>query len=236
MEVMSRLTSPCHFPVATKLFSLFNGLHVFRRNFPHTAYLYVIIFNVVRESLCVCTWFMAETEHVPCRQACESYSAVCRSESSASHVSLCPSSFSRQQLSKANFESPPISPKTPASAVKCKTPRQRAQKCNSSTLSHFFQKKSTTPAKESQRDSSVSHWVQRGRGEAANEAGTHSAAARLPVAVKEEPMDLEEVSVKQEDTGSHGIGSGPAPSTSPSADVKPVIKGEASLPVHTLTP
>lgn len=153
---------------------------------------------------------------------------------SASHVSLCPSSFSRQQLSKANFESPPISPKTPASAVKCKTPRQRAQKCNSSTLSHFFQKKSTTPAKETQRDGSVSHWVQRGRGEAAhtrsaNEAGTHSA-----VTVKEEPMDLEEVSVKQEDTGSHSISTGPAPSTSPSADVKPIIKGEASPPVHTL--
>ncbi|KAG7219251.1 hypothetical protein INR49_019199 [Caranx melampygus] len=138
-----------------------------------------------------------------------------------------------QQLSKANFESPPISPKTSASAVKCKTPRQRAPKCNSSTLSHFFQKKSTTPAKETQRDGSVSQWVQRGTVDtadthSADEADPHSAATRLPVTVKEEPMDLE-LSVKQEDVDSQTISPGPAPSSSPSADVKPVIKVECPV-------
>ncbi|XP_071349775.1 E3 ubiquitin-protein ligase RAD18 isoform X2 [Trachinotus anak] len=149
----------------------------------------------------------------------------------------------RQQLSKANFDSPPISPKTPASAVKCKTPRERAQKCNSTVLSQFFQKKSKTPpTKETRRDGSVSQWVQRGkmqsaRTHSANDADLHSATVRLPVSVKEEPMDMEEVSVqglmsvKQEDTVSHSISTGfeTAHSSSPSKDVKPVIKVECPV-------
>ncbi|XP_023257498.1 E3 ubiquitin-protein ligase RAD18-like [Seriola lalandi dorsalis] len=149
----------------------------------------------------------------------------------------------RQQLSKANFDSPPISPKTPASAVKCKTPRARPQKCNSSVLSNFFQKKSKTPpAKETQRDGSVSQWVQRGKIQTAhthrtNDADLHSATARLPVTVKKEPMDVEEASVqglmtvKQEDTSSHSFSTGVemAHSSSPSIDVKPVIKVECPV-------
>nr|ACQ58686.1 E3 ubiquitin-protein ligase RAD18 [Anoplopoma fimbria] len=149
----------------------------------------------------------------------------------------------RQQLSKAHFESPPISPKTPASAVKCKTPRERGQKCNSSVLSHFFQKRpKTSPTKESQRDGSVAQCAQRRKTQTAhthnaNDADLHSATAQLPVVVKEEPMDVEGASiqgltsVKQEAGVSHSTSTGVemAHSSSPSKDVKPVIKVECPV-------
>lgn len=141
-------------------------------------------------------------------------------------------------MSKANFDSPPISPKTPASAVKCKTPRERGQKCSSSVLSHFFQKRpKTSPTKETQRDASVSRCVQRGKIQTActhnaNDADLHSATAQLPVVVKEEPMDVEELSiqglmpVKQEVSHSISTGVEMAHSSTPSKEEKPVIKGE----------
>ncbi|XP_036957864.1 E3 ubiquitin-protein ligase RAD18 isoform X2 [Acanthopagrus latus] len=149
----------------------------------------------------------------------------------------------RQQLSKATFESPPISPKTPASAVKCKTPRQRGQKCNGSVLSHFFQKRpKTSPTKETQPDSSAAQCVQRGetqtaRTHNANDDDLHSETAQLRVAVKEEPMDEEEMSfqslmsVKQEDTDSHSISTGAQMPhcSSPPQVVKPVIKVECPV-------
>ncbi|XP_037639963.1 E3 ubiquitin-protein ligase RAD18 [Sebastes umbrosus] len=144
----------------------------------------------------------------------------------------------RQQLSKVSFESPPISPKTPASAVKCKTPRERGQKGNSSVLSHFFQKRpKTSPTEESQRDGSVAQCAQRGKIQTARthdtkDADLQSTTAQFPVVVKEEPMDVEEasiqrlMSVKQEAGVSRSIGTGveTAHSSSPSEDVKPVIK------------
>lgn len=148
-----------------------------------------------------------------------------------------------QQLSKANFDTPPISPKTPASAVKLRTPVEKGQKCASSLLSHFFQKRpKTSPAKETHPDSPVVECVQRGRRRAArarnaNEADLHSEAAQLPAVVKEEPMDVEEASaqgltpVKQEDAGSAGVGVGPetAHSSSLSQDTMPVIKVECPV-------
>ncbi|KAI3370121.1 hypothetical protein L3Q82_024912 [Scortum barcoo] len=142
----------------------------------------------------------------------------------------------RQQLSKANFDSPPISPKTPASAVKCRTPREKSQKCNSTVLSHFFQKRpKTSPTEQSQRNGSVSHWVQRGKLQTAgthdaNDADLHSASTQLPVAVKEEPMDMQEisiqslVSVKREATAVEV-----AHSSTPSKVIKPVIKVECPV-------
>lgn len=52
----------------------------------------------------------------------------------------------RQQLCQTNFESPPISPETPAVMVKGKAARQRSLKKEAGTLSQFFQKKTpTTP-------------------------------------------------------------------------------------------
>ncbi|XP_070701368.1 E3 ubiquitin-protein ligase RAD18 isoform X2 [Pempheris klunzingeri] len=148
----------------------------------------------------------------------------------------------RQQLSKATFESPPISPKTPASAVKCKTPRERGQKCNSTSLSHFFQKRpKTSPAKETRDYRSVAQCFQRGEKETAhtynaNDADLHTASAHPPVFVKEEPMDVEEassqglISIKQE-TVSQSISAGVemAHSSSPPNDVKPVIKVECPV-------
>ncbi|XP_035487976.1 E3 ubiquitin-protein ligase RAD18 isoform X2 [Scophthalmus maximus] len=142
-----------------------------------------------------------------------------------------------QQLSKVDFDSPPISPKTPASAVKCKTPRERGQKCNSSVMSHFFQKRpKTSPTSETHQEASVSQCVEQGemktaRTHHANDANLHSAMAPVaPVTVKEEPMDVEEtlvqglMSVKQEDTGVEI-----AHSSSPSSSVQPVIKVECPV-------
>ncbi|XP_068568042.1 E3 ubiquitin-protein ligase RAD18 isoform X2 [Cebidichthys violaceus] len=149
----------------------------------------------------------------------------------------------RQQLSKVHFESPPISPRTPASAVKCKTPGERGQKCNGSVLSHFFQKRpKTSPAEETQRDGPVARRAQRRKTQTvhahdARDADLHSATDRHPVVVKEEPMDEEEpsiqglVSVKQEAGVSHGMSAGveTAHSSSPPKDVTPVIKVECPV-------
>ncbi|KAK2862161.1 hypothetical protein Q5P01_001694 [Channa striata] len=141
----------------------------------------------------------------------------------------------RQHLSKANFDSPPISPKTPVSTVKCKTPREKDQKCNS-VLSNYFQKRpKTSPAREANQYGV--HSAQRGKIQTtlirnANGNDLHLASDQLLVAVKEEPMDAEEasiqnlMSVKQEDTVSQNIHTGVemAHSSSPSADVKPLVK------------
>lgn len=110
----------------------------------------------------------------------------------------------RQQLSKINFESPPISPKAPAAAVRSKTLREKSLKSSSAVLSQFFIKK----PKESKQD-----------------------AAATPF-IKEEPMDVEEPSVqhlmpvKQEDTPLQigCLGEETAHCSSPSEDVKPVIQ------------
>ncbi|KAL4655965.1 E3 ubiquitin-protein ligase RAD18 isoform X1 [Arapaima gigas] len=47
----------------------------------------------------------------------------------------------RQNLSKATFDSPPISPKTPCASIKTTTPKQETPKMSGTILSHFFQKK-----------------------------------------------------------------------------------------------
>lgn len=155
-----------------------------------------------------------------------------------SHAPVLSSSF-RQQLSKAMFDSPPISPKTPASAVKCRTPRVQGQKCSSSVLSSFFQKKpKSSPSKAACQDGSSSLCVQRGKRQTANtrdanEADLHSAPTLPSVAVKEEPLDVEEPPVqdlkpvKVEDACTYSVSSGAetAHCSSPAEDVKPVIKG-----------
>lgn len=142
-------------------------------------------------------------------------------------------------MSKANFDTPPISPKTPASAVKCKTPKEKGQKCNSTVLSQFFQKRpKTSPFKETPQERSAAHCAQQGLRTACkhdvNKTEPHSETALHPACVKEEPMDVEErsisgfVSIKQEDTGGHSENTRVemAHSSSLFADVKPVIKGE----------
>uniref|UniRef100_A0A3P8UL02 RING-type E3 ubiquitin transferase n=1 Tax=Cynoglossus semilaevis TaxID=244447 RepID=A0A3P8UL02_CYNSE len=71
----------------------------------------------------------------------------------------------RQQLSKVTFDSPPISPKTPASTLKCKTPREKSQRGNTSNLSHYFQR--------------------------SYDPHLHPVNASTSTAVKEEPMDVQ---------------------------------------------
>lgn len=145
----------------------------------------------------------------------------------------------RQQLLKVTFESPPISPKSPTSAVKCRTPRQRGQACKSSFLSNYFQKKpKTSPSKELWAPSSISLPVEEtetGGSHRINEVDLHSSST--PLVVKEEPMDVEEQntqllkSVKQEGTAwpSHTSALEAAHSSSPPIDIKPIIKGDALL-------
>lgn len=136
------------------------------------------------------------------------------------------------------FESPPISPKTPVSVVKCKTPKEREQACKSSFLSNYFQKKpKTSPTKEAwlhssfiqsggQKETSGSH--------CSKKVNLHSSSTLL--VVKEEPTN-ENIqlpkSVNQEDTACYSHSSAPevAHSSSPSKDIQPIIKGEAFLSV-----
>ncbi|XP_017568136.1 E3 ubiquitin-protein ligase RAD18 isoform X1 [Pygocentrus nattereri] len=47
----------------------------------------------------------------------------------------------RQQLSQANFDSPPISPKTPSVALKGKAARQKCPRKEGTPLTHFFHKR-----------------------------------------------------------------------------------------------
>uniref|UniRef100_A0A3B4AIC2 RING-type E3 ubiquitin transferase n=1 Tax=Periophthalmus magnuspinnatus TaxID=409849 RepID=A0A3B4AIC2_9GOBI len=106
------------------------------------------------------------------------------------------------------FESPPKTPSIPAVSVRCKTPREKTPKSNSAVLSQFFQKKPKAFPIESKQDGPVTQFI------------------------KEEPMDVElpsvsgPVAVKQEEihlTSVH-MGDESAHSSSPSNDVKPVIK------------
>ncbi|XP_072539206.1 E3 ubiquitin-protein ligase RAD18 isoform X2 [Salminus brasiliensis] len=73
----------------------------------------------------------------------------------------------RQQLSQANFDSPPISPKTPSVALKGKAARQKCTRKEGTTLTHFFQKRATATPKSGAK-----------------------ADPMLPFPVKEEPMEV----------------------------------------------
>lgn len=157
-------------------------------------------------------------------------------------------SFCRQQLLKVTFESPPISPKSPALAAKCRTPGEKGQTCKSSILSNYFQKKpKTSPSKEPCSHSSVSQSAggkETGGSHRTNEVHLRSPSAKL--VVKEEPMDVEEENiqllktVKQEDTAWHSHTSAQglkvAHSSSPPTDIKPIIKGEALLSASSHLP
>ncbi|XP_072239255.1 E3 ubiquitin-protein ligase RAD18 isoform X2 [Leuresthes tenuis] len=133
----------------------------------------------------------------------------------------------RQELSKAHFESPPISPKTPASAVKCKTPSERGQKSSGSVLSHFFQKKQRTPPSKETHQNVQWGEMETAQTHNANDSYQLTAKARHSVVVKEEPMDVEDTS----GLASHSLSAAfeTAHSSSPSNDVKPIIKVECPV-------
>lgn len=137
------------------------------------------------------------------------------------------------------FESPPISPKTPASAVKCKTPREKGPACQSSFLSNYFQKKpKTSPTKEpcSRGSFTQSGGEKESSGSrCSKKADLHSSSSLL--VVKEEPTNAVEgnfqllKSPNQEDTACNCHTPAPevAHSSSPPKDTKPIIKGETLL-------
>ncbi|XP_033823217.2 E3 ubiquitin-protein ligase RAD18 isoform X1 [Periophthalmus magnuspinnatus] len=114
----------------------------------------------------------------------------------------------RQQLSKAMFESPPKTPSIPAVSVRCKTPREKTPKSNSAVLSQFFQKKPKAFPIESKQDGPVTQFIKE------EPMDVELPSVSGPVAVKQEEIHL--TSVHMGDESSH--------SSSPSNDVKPVIK------------
>uniref|UniRef100_A0A1A8M7X9 RING-type E3 ubiquitin transferase n=1 Tax=Nothobranchius pienaari TaxID=704102 RepID=A0A1A8M7X9_9TELE len=143
----------------------------------------------------------------------------------------------RQELSKANFESPPISPKTPASVAKCKTPREKGQSPGNSILSNFFQKKPQTPSRKESQEQNV-QWGKRQGAQTlrTNETDLHLRNSQSRVVVKKELMD-EDMSakcvtpVKQEEVASHSQSLRPetAHSSMQAQDEKPIIKVECPV-------
>ncbi|XP_034028276.1 E3 ubiquitin-protein ligase RAD18 isoform X2 [Thalassophryne amazonica] len=143
----------------------------------------------------------------------------------------------RKQLSNANLDSSPIPPRTPASAIKCKTSKVEGRMRNSSVLSHFFQKKlKTSSTEETQLDGSVAPCVQR-VAHNANDNGQYMKIVQIPKAEEEEPLDLTVMcsqsllSVKQEDADSPSPGTWNerTDSLSPLKDEKPLIKVECPV-------
>lgn len=159
-----------------------------------------------------------------------------------SNVLTSPSTC-RQQLSKATFDSPPISPKTPASTVKCRTPRQQEQKSgggggggSSSVMSSFFQKKPRTPP--SRAAACQDAVPSRPCGQPSRRQTTSTRAAKQsppplrPAVVKLEPLDVEMPPVQSVTP----VKEEAAHCSSPSEDVKPVLKGDpCATATHTPT-
>ncbi|KAM9813478.1 E3 ubiquitin-protein ligase RAD18 [Neosynchiropus ocellatus] len=141
----------------------------------------------------------------------------------------------RQQLSKANLESPPMSPKTPALLVKCRTPRSKVQKCNSPALSQFFQKRiKASPVKETQTGEIDS---------AHTSESLRSGTVEEPVKVKQEPDEAEQsssgaVSVKQEKASLFNSNlDEPVPTSTPCNDsANLIIKVECPVCSVSLSP
>uniref|UniRef100_A0A8C7WLP9 RING-type E3 ubiquitin transferase n=1 Tax=Oncorhynchus mykiss TaxID=8022 RepID=A0A8C7WLP9_ONCMY len=131
----------------------------------------------------------------------------------------------RQKLSKAHFDSPPLSPETPASTVKCKTHRQtRGPKKNGSILSHFFQRGPITSTSSLTTEAPPSLHTQ-----------TVKVDPGHQVSVNEEPMEEEipaqvlvSVKIEKMDISMTGLSS-LADSPSTSQDMKPVVKVECPV-------
>ncbi|XP_019910753.2 E3 ubiquitin-protein ligase RAD18 isoform X3 [Esox lucius] len=147
--------------------------------------------------------------------------------------------IARQQMSKAHFDTPPISPKTPSSTIKCKTPGMyRGPKKEGSILNHFFQKAPTTsssavttaavPTPRGKRQSGALECSQTMK-ESPRHTLNVNADSSLQVSVKEEPMDLEipaqSVKMRNISTGLVSL----ANSQSTSQDIKPLIKVECPV-------
>ncbi|XP_024283143.1 E3 ubiquitin-protein ligase RAD18 isoform X3 [Oncorhynchus tshawytscha] len=154
----------------------------------------------------------------------------------------------RQQLSNANFDSPPISRKAPASSVKCKKPRQTtAPKKEASIFNHFFRKGPTTsttsltteatpaqqpiPCRKRLSDTPL-------RSQTVKEGPRPTQTVKVDpdhqVSVKEEPIEdippqvLVSVKMEKIDFSMTGLAS-LADSQSSSQDLKPLVKVECPV-------
>ncbi|KAL0978322.1 hypothetical protein UPYG_G00168910 [Umbra pygmaea] len=149
--------------------------------------------------------------------------------------------IARQQMSKVNFDSPPISPKTPPSAIKCKTPRKTTVPKKENSISHFFLKgPSTSSAALTTAALPAQHPTSRGRRlsskllnsqivkESPHHTKTLTGNTNHWGSVKEEPME-EEIPSQSVKTEKLDIPTGLADLPSTSQDIKPVIKVECPV-------
>ncbi|XP_030634490.1 E3 ubiquitin-protein ligase RAD18 [Chanos chanos] len=138
--------------------------------------------------------------------------------------------IARQKLCQANFDSPPISPKTPSSALKPKLARQGGPRKEGTILSHFLQKRPPTSPlagvreKSSRRDGfSPGPGASKPVKEEPEEVGI-----RGQVRVKEEEAQEElQLSGMMDRVKMERTDSSVSPSTS--QDVKPVVKVECPV-------
>ncbi|CAL8336892.1 unnamed protein product [Lota lota] len=142
----------------------------------------------------------------------------------------------RQQLSKVSFDSPPRSPFTPTSAIRCSTPRARGPARDGSILSHFFQKGlKASPSTATQHGGSTPRVSRTGIQTACTQASSQTelrlANASPGVAMKEEPQE-EEVGFEGKEKMEISSSVAQAPTASSLAaeeDVKPVVKVECPV-------
>ncbi|KAK0153734.1 E3 ubiquitin-protein ligase RAD18 [Merluccius polli] len=142
----------------------------------------------------------------------------------------------RRELSKVSFDSPPLSPMTPTSAVKCRTPRARGPARDGSILSHFFQKgPEASPSMATQQGGTTRRVscrsIQTACAQASSIGDLHVTNASPRVVVKEEPQEEE---VASEGTEKMDLSSSVAqpPTTSSLAaeqDARLVIKVECPV-------
>ncbi|XP_066521424.1 E3 ubiquitin-protein ligase RAD18 isoform X2 [Hoplias malabaricus] len=120
----------------------------------------------------------------------------------------------RQQLSRVNFDSPPISPRTPSVALKGKAARQKCLRKEGTTLTHFFHKRApVTHSSGAQTDPALHRLVKEEPMEVSVE---------MPRNIKQERTETETVRVKEEKMDVSAF-----PSTSQAA--KSVVKVECPV-------
>ncbi|KAA0712833.1 E3 ubiquitin-protein ligase RAD18 [Triplophysa tibetana] len=120
----------------------------------------------------------------------------------------------RQQLCQTHFESPPISPETPAVIVKGKSARQRGLKKEPGSLSQFFQKKTPTTTRSKVQSSLGCHFSLKEE--------PMEVCVQQPVRFKQENVEETITMMKEEKMDVPDL-----PSTS--QDIKTVVKVECPV-------
>lgn len=121
--------------------------------------------------------------------------------------------LSRQQLCQTHFESPPISPETPAVMVNGKSARKRGLKKEVGSVSQFFKKKTPTTPLSKIQSSLECHFSLKEE--------PMEVCVQQPVRFKQENVEETITKMKEEKMDVTDL-----PSTS--QDIKTVVKGDIS--------